>query len=171
MSFLGVPYLHPIILPLDPCPFWGGTPVTGPRSLPRGVPQHGIPPSQVRMGVPQDRVSPWPGMGYTAPHPGMGYTAPQPGIGYPLGENSRGSTCYVAGRMPLAFTQEDFLVFILKKNSRYFHKIAGKITILNQNELTVSIQFPRNKQSDVTVCNVTKCLLGIGPWAGCLFPK
>ena len=32
----GIPNLHPIILQPVPCPFQGGTPVTGPRSLPGG---------------------------------------------------------------------------------------------------------------------------------------
>ena len=41
--------------------------------------------------------------------PGQGY--PQPGLGYPsLRQNSRASTCYAAGSVPLAVTQEDFLV-------------------------------------------------------------
>ena len=35
----GIPHLHPIIFPLVPCLFLGDTPVTHPRSLPRGVPQ------------------------------------------------------------------------------------------------------------------------------------
>ena len=34
----GVPHLHPIIFPLVPCPFQGGTPVTGPRSGLGGYP-------------------------------------------------------------------------------------------------------------------------------------
>ena len=78
-----VTHLHPIILPLVPCPFHGCTPVTGPRSL-LGVPQWlvpglflgGTPPGQVRTeGTPGWRVPPSQGWG-----------------------------------MPLVFTQEDCLV-------------------------------------------------------------
>ena len=49
----GLPHLHPIILPLVPCPFWRGTPATGPRPFPGGTPvlgRMGYPPGQVRMG-------------------------------------------------------------------------------------------------------------------------
>ena len=46
-----LPHLHPIILPLAPCPFWGGgTPVIGPRSLPGGYHRTGVP--LVGTGVP-----------------------------------------------------------------------------------------------------------------------
>ena len=54
------------------------------------------------------RGSPRPGTGYS-PRPGMGYP-PEPGTGYPPPTWDIASTCYVAGGMPLAFTQEDFLV-------------------------------------------------------------
>ena len=61
------------------------------------------------MGYPPD-------LGWGTPQPWMGYPR-GPGMGYPpnLGWDTPpppgiGSTCYVAGGMPLAFTQEDFLV-------------------------------------------------------------
>ena len=90
----------------------GGTPS---QVWPGGV--SGVPPhDQVWMGYPPDLgwgtprtwngVPPRPEMGYP-PEPGMGYP-PRPGMGYPP---SIASTCYAAGGMPLAFTQEDFLVF------------------------------------------------------------
>ena len=84
-----VPHLHPIILPLVPCPFWRGTPVIGLRSLSVGYPsprwgvtqvpppqsgQDGVPPSQVTMGYPVAR------MGY--PCLGLGY--PILARGYPI---------------------------------------------------------------------------------------
>ena len=56
----GVPHHYPIILPLVPCPFWGGTPSpshnssTGSRSLPGGYPIHsqmgGTPSSSQHVG-------------------------------------------------------------------------------------------------------------------------
>ena len=74
MSFLGVPHLHPIILPLVTCPFWGGLPhwlVPGPfwgypspRQVEMGYPpvRDGYPPGQVRM-----REYPKIKMGYPLP--------------------------------------------------------------------------------------------------------
>ena len=78
----------------------------------------------LRWGTPppsrHDQVPPLhPGMGYPPPsRPGWG--TPNPGMGYPpnLGwgttppprQSSIASTCYAAGGMRLAFTQEDFLV-------------------------------------------------------------
>ena len=51
---------------------------------------------------------------------GVNGVYPQPGLdgwgylGYPpIRQNSIASTCYPAGGMPLAFTQEDFLVITL----------------------------------------------------------
>ena len=69
----------------------GGTPYRGPG---RGY----VPPSQVGEGVSPSQV----GEG------GEGGGTPSQ-VGYPL-QNSIACTCYVAGCMPLAFTQEDFLV-------------------------------------------------------------
>ena len=50
----GVPHLHPIIFPLVPCSFLGGTPMTGPMSLPGGFPRlwWGNPPARLRSGTP-----------------------------------------------------------------------------------------------------------------------
>ena len=69
----GGSHLHPIILP-GPMSFLGGTPVTGPRSLPRGgtpVPvlargypmMMAYPHSQVRMGYPPRIGYAWTGQG------------------------------------------------------------------------------------------------------------
>ena len=109
-------------------PIRGGTPIlpnqggrySHPSQLRRGVPS-----SQVRMGgvIPHPRsghgvsLSQIWAMGY--PHP-RSWDTPIPGWGYypdqvPGQEggtpnwNSIGCTCYTAGGMPLAFTQEDFL--------------------------------------------------------------
>ena len=101
---------------LVPGPFWEhSSPRLFPRSLVPG-PFHGVPQS-------------WPGR---YPSPGWGYPQPgQDGIPPPpvrlgwdtppparsrwgtpppphKGQNSRVSTCYAAGSMPLAFTQKDF---------------------------------------------------------------
>ena len=71
ISFLGLLDLHPIILQLVQCPFWG-IPVTGPRSLPG----RGYPSPRWRMGYP------CPGMEY--PQQGIGYPhPPQLGMGNP----------------------------------------------------------------------------------------
>ena len=81
-------------------------------------------PSQVWMGVPHPRS----GQGMGVPHPRsalnlgyppgqdwMGYPPPGPGLDgvpppKPSDRAALESTCYAAGGMPLAFTQEDFLV-------------------------------------------------------------
>ena len=122
--------------PGGPSPGWGcsvlagstpvltrGTPEQGYTSLPgldSGTPQPelgypllglgyplagtGILPPPARTGVPL-----WPGLVYLParvtppPHPAR--------TGVPPRHNSRVSTCYVAGCMPLAVTQEDFPVF------------------------------------------------------------
>ena len=79
----------------------------------------GTPPHQDWMGVPPIRT----GWGY--PPVGTGWGTPTcwdwrgvPPLGLDWGtpppirrQNSRVSTCYAAGGMPLAFTQEDFLVY------------------------------------------------------------
>ena len=98
-------------------------------SLPRGYPHpvpdwrvpHPVPiqyPSQVRtgypyqdwMGVPPLRLdggTPPPNLDWVPPiRAGWGYPPPP----LPRRQSSRASTCYAAGGMPLAFTQEDFLV-------------------------------------------------------------
>ena len=97
-----------------PMSFKGGTPVTGPSSLPRGYPtpgggypswvppsRDGVPPGQVRMAV-SGMEYPSPGMGYPLarsvwgtwdgyPHPGMAYPLARSGwgvprMGYPPGQ-------------------------------------------------------------------------------------
>ena len=129
-------HLHPIILPLVLCPFPGGTPPpshntsTGPRG---GNPilldgEGGSTPilrassgPKSRMGgVPQGtpcqdwiEVTPhWDWMGAPPPGDWMGYLPCLDWVGVPLlpGDSSRAGTCYVVGGMPLAFTQEYFLV-------------------------------------------------------------
>ena len=86
-------------------------------------PRHGVHPPRPGMGYPPPRhgtgYPPRHGMGYP-PRDGMGYPpqtwdgVPPPGhgTGYPPSPRqiSIASTCYAAGGMPLAFTQEDFLV-------------------------------------------------------------
>ena len=97
----------------------------------------GVPPDQVRMGHPPDQVwmgypldlgwgtprpgqdgaPPWPGLDGVPPRPGTGYP-PRPGMGYPPPNWDIASTCYAAGGMPLAFTQEDFLVTFMSETFR-----------------------------------------------------
>ena len=104
--------------------WWGGTqgtptiktwlgypPPTIKTWLGYSPPWDGVPPTiKTWLGYPH------PGMGYppTHPHPWDGYP-PQHGTGYPPTwppprQSSIASTCYAAGGVPLAFTQEDFLV-------------------------------------------------------------
>ena len=95
----------------------GGTPSqVWPGGYPSKVWLGGGTPSQVWSGgVPPDQV--W--MGYP-PGPGTGSPPPRPGTGYPppdqvwIRQSSTASTCYAAGGVPLAFTQEDFLVYRVK---------------------------------------------------------
>ena len=96
-SHPGVPHLHPIVLSLVPCPF-------------RGYPSDW---SQVPS---QEGGTPVPGSQY----PKMGYPlAIYPPCthcerwGTPPGYDSKLSTFCVVGGMPLAFIQEDFLVFFV----------------------------------------------------------
>ena len=72
--------------------------------------QNGIPPVQDWMG------SPCPGLDGIPPISRMGYPPSQTGWGTPHQVPptiSKASTCYAAGGVPLAFTQEDFLVLFL----------------------------------------------------------
>ena len=93
---------------------WDGVP---PPDLGQGTPldlEWGTPPRPGNGVTPQtwDRVPPRPGTGYP---PDLGWgTPPRPGMGPPPTWDIA-STCYVAGSMPLAFTQEDFLVLPLFK--------------------------------------------------------
>ena len=102
---------------------WGGTPFqvwSGVYPILPGVPPHprldGVPPIQYWMGYPPSNIgwgtpSPiqdW--MGYPpTPHPDLGQGVAQ----VPPPPISKTSTCYAAGGVPLAFTQEDFLVLLL----------------------------------------------------------
>ena len=74
-------------------------------------------PSSLTGGTPsQDRGYPIQPNGKVVPQSQDGGTPPpQDGWGYPSPrrQSSTASTCYAAGSMPLAFTQEDFLVKIL----------------------------------------------------------
>ena len=98
----------------------GGTPVTGPRSLPGGeYPTSrsqtggggvwdGIPPSQVRMGVPlaRDRVPlDQVAMGYPPPGQGWGTVPPPPRVGYTI-------TCYAVSGTPLAISRRRTFLWI-----------------------------------------------------------
>ena len=111
-----------------PGPDWG---VPHPRSgrggvqypipgLDRGVPHPadgGYPPSKIRMGVLP--IQDW--MGYPLPHQQDGVCPlSKTGWGTPppvRRQISKVSTCYAAGGVPLAFTQEDFLATVI---SSYF---------------------------------------------------
>ena len=77
----------------------------------RGVPQPGLDDGGGTQGTP------WLGLdggGYPGyPHPGMEYPPTWDGVPHPPRQSSIVSTCYAAGSMPLAFTQEDILVFQL----------------------------------------------------------
>ena len=108
-----------------PSQVWlGGYPIPGLGG--RGYPILGLD------GVPPPTRSGW---GTSLPRPGMGYP-PRPGTGNPPGTWEGlpplqtwdwvppptwdiASTCYVAGGMPLAFTQEDFLVFSILVSGCY----------------------------------------------------
>ena len=96
-----------------------GYPIPGQNggySLPRsGL---GVPPSQIRMGEGTESRS---GRGGYPPSAGWGVTlsagwgthscpGPRSGQGGTPNWNSMTCTCYAVGGMPLAFTQEDFLV-------------------------------------------------------------
>ena len=79
----------------------GGYPISGPGGYPISGPGGGTP-SQVQGGYP---IS------------GLG-RYPISGPGYPPRQISIASSFYVAGGMPLAFTQEDFLVLFLTTGDR-----------------------------------------------------
>ena len=76
--------------------------------------------SQVWVGIPHSRSGGHPqsktGWGTPPSKTGWGYPPPsKTGWGTPS-PISKASTCYVAGSVPLAFTQEDFLVLLKKIN-------------------------------------------------------
>ena len=81
----------------------GGVPDLG--TPPPGYPPARVPPTRVPPHIPPQLGTP------PAGYPPWGV----PG-GYP-GQGTIGSTCSTAGGMPLAFTQEDFLVLFVMKNS------------------------------------------------------
>ena len=87
---------------------WWGYPIPGPggRGLPHPRSRWGVPHSQVQAGG-----YPIPGPVGGTPFPGTGGGVPFPRSrwGVPH-QTSTACTCYAAGSMPLAFTQEDFLV-------------------------------------------------------------
>ena len=75
----------------------------------------GVPPSKIRMRYPThqrlDGVPPPSRTGWGTPHPRLDEaTSPIPPPPTVRRQISKASTCYAAGGMPLAFTQEDFLV-------------------------------------------------------------
>ena len=72
-------------------------------------------PSQVQTGVPHPRSRQGGGTPTHTSRTRWGIPPLQDWVGYPhpppqSGDSSISSTCYAAGGMPLAFTQEDFLV-------------------------------------------------------------
>ena len=101
---------------------WGVIPGTLPQTWDGVPPQtwHGVPPN-LGCGIPWtwDRVPSRHGMGYPwdlgwGTPLDMGWGTPRTLDGVPPPRQiSIASTCYTAGGMPLAFTQEDFLVFFI----------------------------------------------------------
>ena len=119
----GVPHLHPIILPLYPCAFWGmgypsdwsqvpsgGTPVLGggTRVPGRSTVVTGGRYLQAR----QNWGTPCHNWGNTPPtrHYRTGVPCSEDWGTPPWRLNTKESTWYVVGGMPFAFKQEDFLV-------------------------------------------------------------
>ena len=127
----GLSHLHPIILPLVPCPFWGGTPVTGPRSgWGEGYPIMGYPPGQR----------------WVTPQAGMGY--PPARVRVPTPPPSRDRLCLdrlCRGRYAsCGFPQEDFLVW--KWNTVY---------LLHESDISFSKYLPLEVICEpvVNMCN------------------
>ena len=108
----GLPHLHPIILPLVPCPFWGyliSIQYFHWSHIPSGVPQVGVPQSQlggtpVHDGVPSSQV-------WLVPSARTGWGTPQPGLRYlpPPPQTCYAWTGYAAGDKPLAVFSFHFL--------------------------------------------------------------
>ena len=91
------------------CPFLG-VPTSSPR-YPHPVPIGGGYPSQVSIGYP---IPHWDWMGVSPVRTRWGYPHRDWMGGTPRKQNSRVSTCYATGGMPLVFKQEDFLAFFFK---------------------------------------------------------
>ena len=112
-------------------------------SVNTGVPWPGQDKYTHKYTLARDGVSPHPGMGYPPSqvqrwgrgYPSQWWGTPCPEIGYPLpplsrdgvppplqGYDNRLSTWYAAGGMPLAFTQEDCLMFVFACASIPVHK-------------------------------------------------
>ena len=88
--------------------WWGGT---------QGTPHtwDGVPPYiDLEWGTLPSLPRPGMGTPLPLPHPDLRWGTPLPEMGYPppITQSSIASTCYAAGGVPLAFTQEDFLVDI-----------------------------------------------------------
>ena len=97
------------------CPFtWGGggTPVPGSFPGPfQGYPSPGGGGVMQAGGTPVPVEGSYPGLGYLLVRTGLGPPPARTGLGYPPSETEQQrSTCYAAGGMPLAVTEEDFLV-------------------------------------------------------------
>ena len=112
-------------------PTQGRYPHPGQVPLPRvGTPHPGqVPPTQ-------SRYPPHPGQ--VSPHPGQ--VSPHPRVGTLPYRTSIACACYATGSMPLAFTQEDFLVlrnFILCNSSK-------KMRIICDGYLSLSLPFSCN---------------------------
>ena len=123
--------MYPTILPLVPCPFWGSTlspphntllipcPLFGggggvPHLYPIILP---LPSREGGRGVLESLFgdTPWPKQDWGTSQTGQVYPPAKTGPGYPPPRTglrrvyTRESTWYVAGGMPLAFTQGSFL--------------------------------------------------------------
>ena len=83
-------------------------------------------PARTGWGTPLAKIGwvppPWPGLDGVPPTRDWMGTPPS------TRQSSTASTCYAAGGMPLAFTQEDFLVDIIMIT--YYNKRMTKINIL-----------------------------------------
>ena len=149
-----------------PHPFWQGVPLCFLMGVPHlSIPgqDRGVPPSQVKMGgspIPgQDGGTPIPGQnaaGYPNTRSEWGVSPSQVRMGVPIpiqvrsqvgmgggtpNRNTTACTFYSAGGMPLAFTQEDFLVIcahtILHKC--HHHLVWYKPALLT-NRFTVNLR-------------------------------
>ena len=99
---------------LSVCPHFGGggTPSQWGRGLPPSFPTQGGTPSQVRpeVGVPPSKVK----RGVPSGQDREGYPHPSSGRKGTPNRNSTACTCYAVGGLTLAFTQEDFFVYLCR---------------------------------------------------------